>query len=283
MIKENYINVHIKIKEELYDLAIGFLWQLPINGIEEKNDELIVTFPIEDFTNEVKIRLQVTISEFLQGAYISKEEVIEEKNWNEEWESSISPIKIGENITVSPSWRADEAKSKFNIIINPKMAFGTGSHSTTKMMCLLLEKIVKKNSFWIDIGTGTGILAILAIKLGAKRVLAIENDGWAFDNATENFEINGLSNCVELIKSDVTNYKLTKADGICANLSIALIQKCWDNFHQSLVDNKGDLLLSGLLIFDRDEIMINARKYNFELIQYLTEDEWIAFHFKIIE
>lgn len=282
MIKKNYINVHIQIKEELYDLAIGFLWQLPIIGIEEKNDELIVTFPIEDFTDELKTRLYEIISENLPGTFVSKEELIEEKNWNEEWESSICPIKIGENIIVSPSWRAVEEKIKFNIIINPKMAFGTGSHSTTKMMCLLLEKIVQKDSFWIDAGTGTGILAILAIKLGAKRVLAIENDSWAIDNASENFEINGLSNYIELIKSDVTNYKLPKADGICANLSIALIQKCWDNFRQSLIENKGDLLLSGLLIYDRDEIMISARKNGFELTQCLTDEEWIAFHFKII-
>jgi ribosomal protein L11 methyltransferase len=161
------------------------------------------------------------------------------------------------------------------------MAFGTGDHSTTKLICQMLENCVKRDSFWIDIGTGTGILSILAIMLGAKKVIAIDNDNWAIENAKENLMVNKLSDKVELIFGDVLNLDLPKATGICANLSISLIQKCWNKFHLSLVDNNGDLIISGILIYDKEKIITEARKIGFKLINFIIDEEWIAFNFKV--
>ncbi|MEM4261112.1 MAG: 50S ribosomal protein L11 methyltransferase [Candidatus Woesearchaeota archaeon] len=283
MEKKKFINVHIKIREEDYDIAIGLISQLSILGIQECNDELIVSFNYDKFDNAIRNTINKILNDINKNSKIIKEEIIEEKNWNEEWEANIEPIKIGDNIVITPLWKANEINSKIKIIINPKMAFGTGSHATTKLMCLLLEKTVSKGSNWIDIGTGTSILSILAVKLGADKVLAIDNDHWSIENAKENLVLNNADNNVELIQADIKDFNLPMAHGICANLSIALIQKCWQKFYYSLINKSGDLLISGILIYDRDEVLINARKNRFELVGYLQEDEWLALHFKIKE
>ena len=122
-------------------------------------------------------------------------QVLDDRNWNAEWEASIEPVVVNDRIVIVPEWRTEEFSQPLRLVITPKMSFGTGHHATTRMMCRLMEQYVQPDSTWIDVGTGTGVLAILAALLGARDVFAFDNDEWSFVNSQENIERNvfGLS------------------------------------------------------------------------------------------
>ena len=123
---------------------------------------------------------------------IYKYSIIEDKNWNEEWESQLQPVTINNFAGIRASFHEPLKNVEHEIIITPKMSFGTGHHATTFLMVEQMEKINFKNKTVLDFGTGTGILAILAEKLGAASVLAIDYDEWSINNALENIEANQL-------------------------------------------------------------------------------------------
>ena len=277
---KKYVNVKIEVFEEYYDLVYAILYELPFSGIEEKYDELIVSFDLNDWNDEVRHTLKTKLDAYSTGAKIINEDVITERNWNEEWEKSVDPVITGENIGITPEWRKDEIDTPVKIIINPKMSFGTGHHATTRLMCRLMENLVKEGSFWIDAGTGTGILAILAKKLGAGRVLAFDNNDWSVNNSIENIKSNDMEGKIEIDKFDIDDEILPESDGIAANLNKNIVIRSLPKFRKSLAGSNGDLVISGILIYDSDDIISATEKQEFRLVNSLREDEWIAFHLK---
>jgi ribosomal protein L11 methyltransferase len=143
---------------------------IPFTGVEERMDELVVTFKSEDWKQELAQEIISDLKKISEDAEILQISSITEQNWNEEFEKSVKPIIVNENIGITPEWKKDEINTKIKILINPKMSFGTGDHESTRLISRLAEKVVKPDSKWIDVGTGTGVLAILGIKLGAKEV-----------------------------------------------------------------------------------------------------------------
>ena len=124
---------------------------------------------------------------------------MENKNWNEEWERKLVPIEVTERIVVRPSFKEyDAAENQIVLIIDPKMSFGTGEHQTTKLMLQLLEIYIKPDSKILDVGSGTGILSIAAAKLGAAKVIAVDNDELCYENGIENVNNNNVGKIVEV-------------------------------------------------------------------------------------
>jgi len=279
-LRKKFINIHIKILEEDYDPLYAIFYGVSFSGIEERLDEVVATFPIEIW-KEKETRIKNAISESVINAEIVKEEIIDDKNWNEEWEKHVPAIIVNERIGIAPEWKLSELNTDIKLAINPKMSFGTGEHSSTRLMCILAEKVIKPNSYWIDAGTGTGILAILAIKLGANNVLAFDNNYWSIENAAENININNVQSQIELIEADIDSFDFPSCDGIIANLFFNLLMPSFPEFYKSLKNKKGDLLVSGILIYDKDEIIKAALDAGFEMENKIIEDEWIAFHFRI--
>lgn len=217
-ISKKYTNVSIRIMEEDYDLAMSYISDHPFLGIEEKYDELVVTFNSEDWNEDVKNDLMEKLKNIDHNIEIIQENSIFEKNWNEEYEKNIPAIKVNDNIGFAPEWKKDEIKTKIKILINPKMSFGTGDHESTRLISILADKVIMPGSFWIDVGTGTGVLAILGIKLGAERVYAFDNNEWSVENSKENFILNGVNDKIKIEQRDIDDIKLPPADGIFANL-----------------------------------------------------------------
>lgn len=279
--RKEFINIHIKLQEEDFDLLYGVFFGLPFSGIEEKLDEVVATFTLE-FWSENKVQLIELIEKSGINAKIIKEETIEDRNWNEEWEKKVPAIKVNERIGIAPEWKVPELNTDIKIAINPKMSFGTGEHSSTRLMCILSEKIVKQDSFWIDVGTGTGVLAILAVKLGAKSVLAFDNNYWAIENAVENIKLNKVESKVKIQESDIESFEFPDCDGIMANLFLNLLLPSFKKLYTGLKAKKGDLLVSGILIYNKDEIIKAATNAGFELVNSITEDEWLAVHFRAL-
>ena len=276
---KTYVNIYVKIPEEFYEFAIGHISEYPISGIEEKTDELVITIPSPFYNETVKKMIQEDLVKVCPNARIIHEEILIDQNWNEQWEQTISPIIINDKIAITPEWHVSELNQEYIIVINPKMSFGTGHHATTRMMCSLLYDNVKPGSRWIDAGTGTGVLAILASKFGAGEIFAFDNDEWSADNAKENVKINGCENLIDIKQIGILEAILPEADGIAANLYTHLLKPSFPKFYESLCKSNGCLLISGVLIYDKEEIIKAAANAGFIHIRTIQEDEWIAVQF----
>jgi ribosomal protein L11 methyltransferase len=277
---KKFINIHLKILEEYFEIAVGYLSLFEPIGIEERNDELVITFEETNWNENLKNEIVELLQEQIHNCQFLKEEFISDKNWNEEWEKQTPAIIINDRIGIAPQWKINELQNEIKIIINPKMSFGTGEHTTTRLMALALDKIVQKDTFWIDAGTGTGVLAILAIKLGATHCLAFDNNSWAFENAEENIRLNNCQEKIELKDSDIDSIDLPLSDGIAANININILINSFRKFKEALKDNNSDLIVSGILKYDLDLALQSAKEAGLRHIQTFSEDEWIALHFK---
>lgn len=279
---KNYINVHIGINEEYYEMAFAFFQLFKFCGIEERFDELVMTVESCNWNDEIRASLLATLKQIDDSIFIIREETIEEINWNEEWEKNVKPVIVNDNIVITPNWKQDEVDAKYKLLINPKMSFGTGDHQTTRLVCRLIEKVNIPGKYWIDAGTGTGVLAILAAKMGASHVFAFDNNMWSIENAKENFRMNDVEDKIELAELDIEESTLPKADFIAANLFLNLVVPSLPVFHKSLSESKGELLISGILKYHLEDILEGAKANNFEHIETIYEDEWIALHFKAL-
>jgi len=278
--KKTYYNIHFHILEENFPYFYAIIEQYPIVGMEEKYDEIMVCFESNFWNPALKKNLTKHLSEYIPEASILNEILIEEENWMENWEKETPAIIVSERISIAPDWKSDEVDTDIKIIINPKMSFGTGQHSTTKMVCQLLESVVKQGDFWIDAGTGTGVLAILALKLGASKIFAFDNDEWSINNSIENFQLNDIKENFILEQADIFEIEIPKSQGIVANLFVNILKKTAEKFYRSLIDSNGDLILSGILVYDADDLIEDYQNFGFQLIEKKQEFEWVALHFK---
>jgi ribosomal protein L11 methyltransferase len=279
MIPKKFINLHLSIPEEQFDLAYYALEQYPFIGIEESLDEMIISFHQLDYSHELRDSILVELTHSNIPVNVIKEDVIEDKNWNSDWEQSLAPVIVSDRVAITPEWKLQEVTQEITIIINPKMSFGTGYHPTTRMVCRLMEQNVKPESTWIDAGMGTGVLAILAAKLGAGSVFAFDNDEWSVNNAQENILVNTVSDVVESLQADVFTVELPASDGICANLYRNLLIPNFPKLHTSLSASHGCLIVSGILKYDIEEIIESAVAAGFTHEETAVENEWAAIRF----
>lgn len=278
---KKYFNVNLAIIEEQQEIALAALSDLLFEGIVQDEDMLIITFEEKNFSDELIILMKSLLSEYELDYNLVSIDSLNDKNWNEEFEKKVPAIHVSKRIGIAPTWKFDELTEDIKVKINPKMSFGTGEHSTTRLVAQLMETTVKPNTHWIDAGTGTGILAILAIKLGAKSCFAFDNYEWSVENAKENIELNEIGNEIDLQLLDIDEITLPDADGIAANIFTSMILKAMPLFYESLKNRKGELISSGILKYDRDLIVDKAIETGFELIEERIDDEWIAFHFRV--
>lgn len=277
---KKFINVKFSLLEEFFPYFYVVIENYNIEGIEELFDEIIVCFQIDNWNDNLKFELLTALKEYIPDIKIISEEVIEDRNWNEEIEQNTPIIKINDKIGIAPQWKIEQLDTEIKIIINPKMSFGTGQHSTTKLVCLLLEKNVKVGDFWIDAGTGTGVLAILSKKLGASKVYAFDYDEWSVLNARENFMLNDIGEEYIIEQQDIFEINLPSCDGIVANMFLNILEKTIDKFYSALKDRRGNLILSGILKYDKDFLIEKYCQNYFEHIETLEEEEWVAIHLR---
>lgn len=281
MIPKIYYQIQFAILEEHFDIAVAILYTFPITGIQEGLDELNVTLAHGIQPDDVIADMVNALDTVGVKASVKDTHDIVEQNWEQQWEESLQPIKVTDDIWITPSWKKEDVKGKYVIVIDPKMSFGTGYHPTTRMVCRMVEQSVTPESQWLDVGTGTGVLAILAVKAGAASCLGFDNDEWSIENAQENVSINEVQNKVTIIQHDVAKFPYEHYHGIAANLYRNLLLPALASFYQALVSMKGTLIVSGILIYDADEIIAEAKKQGFVLQEKLTEGEWCALRFSL--
>jgi ribosomal protein L11 methyltransferase len=201
---------------------------------------------------------------------------IPDRNWNQEWEKTITPIEVTDRIVITPTWHTyDSRPDQLVLRIDPKMSFGTGYHETTRLILKLMERHIRVGISLLDIGTGTGVLAIAGIRLGARSAVAVDVDEWSYRNALENLELNGVSDCVRVIQGDITAVPPGAFDMIVANIQLNIIEPILGNMRSHLGAD-GMMLLSGLLCADEEQILLSLHQNRIGIKDRLTENEWLA-------
>ena len=204
--------------------------------------------------------------------------IIKEENWNAIWESNFEPVRVGDFVGIRAHFHPTfEPAVQFEIKITPKMSFGTGHHATTFSVMQMMEHVSFSGKSVYDFGTGTGVLAILAEKLGASQVLAVDNDDWCIENANENI-LNNDSKVI-LIKKVDTAYQDSHFDIILANVNRHIIEA---NMHElTQVAHLGtDLILSGLLIEDQEDTIKLATEKGWNFVKSQPLNGWVSLLFK---
>lgn len=276
---KKYISIKYSIKEENQDLFIGLISDLDFTGIEQNFDILTINFPANYYNGKIAEKLQeLSNSIHFKVEKISKEEINEE-NWNSNWESQLEPVIINEDLIISPTSKSNTITDyKYVIKIDPKMSFGTGYHATTRLASKLILNSVGSGTKWLDAGTGTGVLAILASMLGANELDAFDIDTWSVENTKENLEINNINN-VNVYEADLYKLELDMYDGIIANMFSNLLIDNMSKLSNS-INNGGSLICTGILKYDKDKVLESALINNFKLVEELNEDEWVAYKFE---
>lgn len=195
-------------------------------------------------------------------------------NWNEEWEKNYDPIAVDELVYVRASFHESQPGFRHEIVINPKMSFGTGHHATTYQVLRLQGEIDHQGKRVLDVGSGTGILAIMAHLLGAKEVEAFDIDDWCVENGNENFDLNGLATRMGLGTIRQVNPQ-GPFDIILANINKnVLLDEL--KIYSDLLISGGYLLLSGFYTEDIDDLVQEAKKHSLELLKTSSKDNWAA-------
>jgi len=274
----DYIEVSIALKNDYHELLIAELFDMDFEGFEEEENLLKCSIPGNRFDDTKKEEIEQILIGFGTDAVILSEEVISPQNWNQTWEQSIKPQKIGK-FYVRPTWAPkNQDNNSIELLIDPKMAFGTGYHATTRLILEWIPEIISKGDVILDAGTGTGILGIASIKVGAASAFGFDIDEWSKDNAEANMELNVINNfdvelgSIEVIPNDA-QYDVILAN-INRNALIYLIPQLL-NF----LNKGGKLLLSGLLKEDEETILTLDSVKNLEYQETRQQQEWIAILF----
>ena len=257
-------------KEEDKDVIIALLDNIGFNGFDESNASLKAYINKRNY-NEAEL---TSIANSYSLSYLTKE--IQPQNWNAVWESNFDPVIIDDFVAVRAHFHEPILHVEHEVVITPKMSFGTGHHATTTMMVQQMHDLKFSGKTVFDFGTGTGILAILAEKLGAKNILAIDNDSWSIENGKENIERNQCKNItIELSENAAVDGGF---DIILANINRNVILENLA-FLNARVNENGYLLLSGLLLEDEAVIQQEIKQYPFTHLNTRQLGQWISLLF----
>ncbi len=268
MENKDFIQVQFQnISASQSEILIALLSNIGFEGFEE-NDGLLKAFIKEaDFKKD---ELDTILTDLDLSCTTS---LVEQQNWNEKWESSFEPVIINDFAAVRAGFHQPVTNVQFEIIITPKMSFGTGHHATTYLMMDQMRFLDFTNKTVIDFGTGTGVLAILAEKMGARQVIAIDNDDWSIDNAKENLALNHSKNILIQQAETIPGDKIY--DIVLANINLNVILTNMTAIANA--SNNGALiLLSGFLITAEPQIRESLLLNGLTLKSLARQKDWIC-------
>ena len=285
-----WVRISIETSRESEDALSNLLMEMGSGGVQIEDDssisdtKVVVTayFPPDDMIGERVSEITKLLENMRDlnidvGAGRISLGSLDEQNWSERWKEFFKPVGVGERILVSPSWEdvSESPPRDILIQIDPRMAFGTGRHSTTTLSLELLENVLKGGEKVVDVGTGSGILAIASAKLGAKKVVAIDVDARAAAIAKENSQRNGVSGRIHVICGELLSAVSDRYDVIVSNISSKAILSMMPDF-RSYLSVDGRLILSGILECEVYEIQNELECNNLMVLETRRDEEWAA-------
>jgi len=304
---QDWIEVTVLTSSEATEAVAGFLYNCDVEGVSIE-DVADVEFKKEnlgfaDFINESVLTIEEGAmvkgyfkdsENFMNTLNYIKESVdklgefgfdkgegivtyhkVNEDDWANNWKQYYKPTKVGEHIVVKPTWEDYEEKPGEVVVeLDPGMAFGTGTHETTRMCIKALEKKVKKDTTVFDIGTGSGILSIAAAKLGAKHVVGVDLDPVAVESAKKNLEFNKVNN-IEILYGDLMEVVEGKANIVVANILADIIMFLSEGV-RAFIEDEGYFIASGILNTQRDKVADKLKALDFKIEEVMEDGEWIC-------
>ena len=205
---------------------------------------------------------------------------VNDSDWNENWKKYFHTIEIGEKLAVVPSWEKYDNKDGRTVLnIDPGAAFGTGTHATTSLCLEMLQSYVNSETEMLDIGCGSGILALSSVLLGAKRAFGVDIDAQSVKTAKENAEINKITNNTQFVVGDLADKVSGKYQVICANIVADVIIRLLPDVHKFMTDN-AVLIISGIIDIRKDDVLSAVKDFGFVITEERYKDNWCAFALK---
>jgi len=271
-----YIGYDFKVKplQPTVDILIAELGEVGFESFVETEVGLNAYIQKTDWNPNILEDIQILNSDEFKISFTFEE--IEQINWNEEWEKNFNPIIVDGICTVRAPFH-EKPQTQYDIVIEPKMSFGTGHHETTHMMIQHILKNDFKDKSVLDMGCGTGILAILAEMKGAKPIDAIDYDNWCYINSLENVERN-MCNHITVLEGNSNLLKNRAYDIIIANINRNILLNDI-NTYASCLNKNGSLFLSGFYKEDIPSIEDECLKYGLKLVDTIEQNHWVALKF----
>ncbi len=264
-------NFTITPKEPATEILIAELGEVGFESFVENEHGVTAYIQKSEWNPSILEDIFVLNSDEFSIAYNQHE--VEQTNWNSEWEKNFTPIQVDDLVSIRAPFH-ENPNLKYDIVIEPKMSFGTGHHETTHMMVQHLLKLDLTNKKTLDMGSGTGILAIFAEMKGANPIDAIDIDNWCYENSLENIERNNC-NKITVFEGDASLLINKKYDVIIANINRNILLMDMKVYTDCL-NEKGILLLSGFYEEDMPIIDVEVSKYNLKLENFIQRNNWVA-------
>ena len=269
----NYVQITFAAADEtLREVLVAYLAEQGFESFEEDSNGLQAYIQQDKYDRTLLGELEDELG------VIGIAAIIEQQNWNEEWEKGFSPVTVDGFCTIRATFHEPDESVEHDIIITPKMSFGTGHHATTQLMVQQMREIDFAGKAVLDFGSGTGVLAILAQKLGATDITAIDNDEWSYENTIENMGYNDTED-IEVLKGSLEVVAGKKYDIILANINRHILIQYMADMKGTL-NPGGTIIMSGILDEDEKIVTSEARKAGLEPVAKTQLDNWICLSFQ---
>ncbi|WP_461629785.1 50S ribosomal protein L11 methyltransferase [Labilibaculum euxinus] len=276
----DYIELKCQIQpfsEEIAEILIAELGELDYESFTQSEDavEAYIQAPLFDMKEVEQLSINQLPNAPFKLSYSNK--TVASQDWNALWESNFSPVIISDQVVIRASFHTDTPKVPYDIVIDPKMSFGTGHHSTTSLMVQSILELDLEGKSVLDMGCGTSLLAILASKRNAEKVDAIDIDEWPYTNSLENIKNNKADN-VSVFLGDAALLEGKQYDVVLANINRNILLNDMKHYVACLPQN-GELVMSGFYTEDLKHIKEEAEKNNLEYISHKVDLNWVAVRF----
>ena len=255
------------------EVMVAQMGALGFESFMDTSEGFLAYIPFKDFWKKNFTQIDIFDTEGVEIKWKSK--TIAPQNWNNEWEQNFSPIRIGDRCLVRADFHPSE-NIEYELVITPKMSFGTGHHETIQLMISFLLNMNFEQKFVLDMGTGTGVLAILAEKKGAKGLMAVDNNLWCIENIQENILLNDCQNITALLSDKVPLSGCY--DYVFANINRNVLLNQMEYYAQVLPLG-GNLLMSGFYVEDLEIIRDKCESLGFRFIRNFKKNKWVATQF----
>ncbi len=271
----DYIGIHFYCPEEFVEILIAEMDQLGAESMMETEQGLEVYLEESLFDRKA---LTEVLDRYPDANLTYEINRVATRNWNEEWEKNYDPIRVGDDCLVRASFHPADPSVKYEIVINPRMSFGTGHHATTYLMLSLQLTLDHEGKRVLDAGCGTAILAIMAEMRGAREVIAYDNNSWTIENAPENLSLNNCSR-TEILEGTIDTLNLSgKFDIILANINKNVLLEEMSSY-VSYLTKPGVLILSGFYQQDAGDLTGLAKTLGLTIRDQAVKNDWMALIF----